>query len=66
MQPASPTCAQPQVAMCEALLAAGFRPTVYPDVGFEARAPDDGEFIDRSALTRFLLLCASTLKPSRR
>lgn len=40
-------CAVLQVACCEALLAAGFRPSVYPNVGFEARAPGDMEFIDR-------------------
>ncbi len=34
--------------MCEALLAAGFRPTVYPEVQFEARSPDfDRDFMDR-------------------
>ncbi len=34
--------------MCEALLAAGFRPTVYPEVEFEARSPGfDRDFIDR-------------------
>lgn len=39
-----------QVAMCEALLAAGFRPTVYPEVQFEAwdkLTYGNMEFLDR-------------------
>ena len=36
--------------MCEALLAAGFRPTVYPEISFEARAPGDEEFLDRQVV----------------
>ena len=53
-----------KVAMCEALLAAGFRPTRYPVVEFEARAPGDGEFIDRQAQSRFTAAVAGVCQPA--